>query len=60
MSESITLNTFPSGKASALTMLFLEKQNLSSMTPEELADKYSEIYDRIDSRFKSMKKKQSA
>jgi hypothetical protein len=57
MGESISLNTFPSGKASALTMLYLEKQDLSALSPEELADKYTEIYEKIDARFKEIKKK---
>ncbi|NLK28119.1 MAG: hypothetical protein GX306_07220 [Clostridiales bacterium] len=56
MSETINLNTFPSGKASALTMLYLEKQDLSGISPEELAEKYTEIYERIDKRLKDIKK----
>ena len=42
-----SLNTFPSSKISALAMLYLEKQDLSNLTPEDLLDKYDEIYVRI-------------
>lgn len=57
MSETITLNTFPSGKASALTMLYLEKMDTTGFTPEEFADKYTEVYEKIDARLKATKKK---
>ena len=30
-----------------LTMLYLEKQNLLNLTPEELLDKYTDTYERI-------------
>ena len=46
----VSLNTFPSSKISALTMLYLKNQDLSNLTPEELLDKYDEIYDRIKTR----------
>ncbi|GIQ67400.1 hypothetical protein DUZ99_02280 [Xylanibacillus composti] len=51
MSDKIELKTFPTSKVTALTMLYLEKQDLSDITPEELADKYSEVYIRINKRF---------
>jgi len=54
---STSLSTFPSGKVSALTMLYLEKQDLSSLTPEELADKYQEVYEKINARFLENRKK---
>ena len=38
---------FPSGYAEALTMLYLQSQDLSSSTPEELAKLYWETYYRI-------------
>lgn len=57
MGESVNLKTFPSGKASALTMLYLDNLDLSKMEPEQLADLYSEIYDKIDGRFRKIKKK---
>ena len=43
----ITLDTFPSNKVEALTMLYLQNQDLSSLTPEELVEKYYEVYGKI-------------
>jgi len=57
MNETVSLNTFPSGKASALTMLYLEKMDTSALSPEELAEKYTEIYNRINKRLKELKNK---
>lgn len=39
---------FPSTKIEALTMLYLQKQDLSSLSPEEFLDKYEETYCKID------------
>lgn len=57
MNEKISLNTFPSGKASALTMLYLEKMDTTGFTPEQLAEKYTEVFEKIDTRLKELKKK---
>ena len=38
---------FPSNKYEALAMLYLQNQNLSGFTPEELAGKYQEAYEKI-------------
>ena len=53
MSKS-ELKTFPNNKYSALTMLYLEKQDLSDLTPEELADKYNEVYEKLKNRFREV------
>lgn len=45
--SAIDLNTFPTSKISALTMLHLEQLGCRSLTPEELLDKYEEVYTRI-------------
>ncbi len=42
-------STFPSSRIDALTMLYLEKQDLSNISPEELLDKYDEVYEQISS-----------
>ena len=44
---SDNLNTFPSNKYEALTMLYLENQDLSELTPEKLLDKYVDTYNQI-------------
>ncbi|MBP3857145.1 MAG: hypothetical protein IK990_16185 [Ruminiclostridium sp.] len=38
---------YPSNKAEALAYLYVEKQNITGKTPEELVDMYNEVYDRI-------------
>lgn len=45
MSENV--NTFPHSKVEALTMLYLQNQDLSSVTPEKLLTLYSETYQKI-------------
>lgn len=52
MGDKVSLNTFPTGRVAALTMLYLEKQDLTNVTPEELADKYNEVYERINKQFR--------
>lgn len=56
MSNETNLNTFPSTKAEALTMLYLQNQDLSDITPEELAKKYSEVLSEIREALKTGKK----
>lgn len=51
MSNSTELNTFPSTKVEALTLLYLQNQDLSDISPEKLVDEYEAIYARIKQRF---------
>ncbi|MBB6217540.1 hypothetical protein HNQ80_003663 [Anaerosolibacter carboniphilus] len=51
MSENVTLNTFPSTKVQALTMLYLEKQDLTNLSPQDLVEKYLEIEKEIKTAF---------
>lgn len=44
---SDTFSTFPTGKLSALAMLYVEQQATPEHTPEELLDLYNEAYERI-------------
>lgn len=54
--SDIKLDTFPNSRATALTMLHLESQDLSNTTPEQLVDKYLEVYEKINKRFKEKRK----
>ena len=47
MNNSVKLSTFPNNKIEALTMLYLQSQDLSGLSPEELYDKYEETYEKI-------------
>lgn len=44
-----------SEKIHDLTLLYLRNQDLSALSPEELFDKYKEIYDKIKTYQKSCK-----
>lgn len=46
--DQTNLYTFPTNKNEALTMLYLPNLNVSEMTPEELVDKYDEVYQQIN------------
>lgn len=41
------LYSFPDDKYEALAMLYVQHQDLSGLTPEQLFDKYQEAYDKI-------------
>ena len=47
MADNTSTETFPSNKFEALAMLYMQHQNLSGLTPEQLLDKYQDAYTRI-------------
>ena len=49
------LSTFPSNRIEALTMLYLQNQDLSDITPEELLEKYHETYKRIREHYREIR-----
>lgn len=50
MDREISLYTFPDSKEEALTMLYLQNQDLSGKTPEDLIELYYVTYDKIKER----------
>jgi len=56
---AITLNTFPNNRVSALTMLFLENQDLSGLTPEQLAANYDDVFEKINLYFRETRKQKA-
>ena len=48
--KDISLHTFPSSRAEALTMLYLKNQDLSACTPEDIVCKYFEAYKKVVAR----------
>lgn len=44
MAENTQLETFPANKLEALAMLYMQHQNLSGLTPEQVLDKYQDAY----------------
>ncbi|WP_028273665.1 hypothetical protein [Atopococcus tabaci] len=53
MANDINLNTFPGSSLEALTMLYLENQDLSDLSPTELTRKYFEVYHEIQTAFRN-------
>lgn len=47
MSENVTFSTFPHNKIEALTMLYLQNQDLSNVTPEELVKLYADTLEKV-------------
>lgn len=54
MSNTI-LNTFPTSKLEALTMLYLEHHGAETLTPEDFLDQYYTIYERLKAQEKKHK-----
>lgn len=50
-------STFPSGKVSGLTMLYLQKLDISSLSPTELAEKYDQVYTEISDYYRNLSSK---
>lgn len=50
MSDNVEF--FPARKTEALTMLYLQKQDLTGLSPKDLANKYEEVLDEIKEQFK--------
>ena len=46
-STNNTVTAFPSNKFEALAMIYMQQQDLSGMSPEQMLDKYQEVYGRM-------------
>ncbi len=55
MSDNVSLNAFPRNKIDALAVLYVQAQDLSGKTPEDLAVMYETAYAKIKERFKDMR-----
>lgn len=45
--DEITMQTFPSNEIEALAMLYVQRQDLSDVTPSGLLDLYQDAYNEI-------------
>lgn len=45
--SSISLSAFPTNKFEALALIYMQQQNLSGMSPEQMLDKYQEVYSKM-------------
>lgn len=50
------MNTSTYDKIDALSIIYLEQQDLSNMSPELLVDRFLETHEKIYNRFKELKK----
>lgn len=60
MADNVSLSTFPDNSLEALTMLYIQNQDLSGKTPEDLVDLYDETYDKIRNRKKENREKKKS
>jgi hypothetical protein len=44
MSNDVNLSTFPSNRIEALTMLYLQNQDLTNKTPSEIVELYFSVF----------------
>lgn len=47
MSDTVNLRTFPKSEIEALALLYVQNQDLSGLTPEQIYEKYNDAYTRI-------------
>ena len=45
--DDVILHSFPSNECEALALLYVQNQDLSNVSPEELWDKYQDAYEKI-------------
>lgn len=57
MDNEINLESFPSNRVEALTMLYLYKMDVSDMSPEALVKEYLRVSQKIKDTFKSERHK---
>lgn len=56
MSNDVNLNTFPSNRVQALTMLYLQNQDLTDKSPSEIVDLYLSVTQEIKDSFSNTNK----
>lgn len=52
MPNDVKLSVFSDNRLEALAMLYLQNQDLSGLSPEQILDVYDEAYDKIKSHYK--------
>lgn len=59
MSNDVNLRTFPRNRQEALTMLFLQNQDLSDKSPEDIVRLYLDTEFKIKEKFKEIRNQSS-
>lgn len=57
MSNDVSLSTFPSGKLQGLAMLYLNNQDLSQLSPAQIAEKYEQAISEINDYYRQLNQK---
>lgn len=55
MADSVELRAFPSDKYEALAMAYLNAQDLSRHTPEQIVQEYAEALSKVKAEFKRLR-----
>lgn len=50
-------SAFPSSKLEALAMLYMQNQDLSGLTPEEVYDRYQDAYEKMHKHYRAPESK---
>lgn len=60
MANDANLRAFPSDSCEFLTMLFLQNQDLSGKSPEDIAEMYDGAYEKIAAKLDALRKERTA
>lgn len=60
LNGKVVLNSFPSNRIDALTILYMQSQDLSGKTPEEIANMYKDTWDTISKEFSAIQDREKA
>lgn len=55
LSDNTVSGQFPTGKREALALLYVQSQDLSGKTPEDLAEMYTSAYKKISEKLKALR-----
>lgn len=60
MANDANLRAFPSDSREFLAMLFLQNQDLSGKSPEDIAEMYDDAYEKIAAKLDALRKERTA
>ena len=55
---AVSLSSFPANRIEALAILYLQNQDLSEKTPEEIVRIYNDAYEKIGAELKELRKEE--
>lgn len=57
MSNEVRLHKFPTDECEALALLYIQNQDLSNLSPEQIYDEYRDAYEKIKNRKQETRQK---